>query len=86
MTAFGAELGVPQARRGECCPFEDDAVSDNGGRLFGKLTLLLGVSERYFATNSKMTPQTVAVTPAISCGLRSSLLRNTRLSSRVTNG
>jgi hypothetical protein len=31
MTAFGAELGVPQARRrGECCPFEDDAASDIG--------------------------------------------------------
>jgi hypothetical protein len=34
--------------------------------LFGKLTLLLDLSGRYFATNSKMAPQTAAATPAIS--------------------
>ena len=50
------------------------------------VTVLCDVSEYYYATNSKMTPQTVAVTPAISCGLRSSFLRNARLNSRVTNG
>jgi hypothetical protein len=53
--------------------------------LFGKLTLLREVSEYYYATNSKMTPQTVAVMPAISCGLRSSFLKNAWLRSRVSN-
>jgi len=52
----------------------------------GKLTLLRDVPECDYVTISKMTPQTVAVTPAISCGLRSSVFRNVRLSSRVTNG
>jgi hypothetical protein len=56
------------------------------GELFEELTLLRDVSMCYDVTSSNTTPQTVAVTPAISCGCRSSFLRNARLSSRVTNG
>ena len=54
MTGDGAEMPVLQApRRGNAAPYEDDATSDNG----------VGC---YYATNSKMTLQTVAVTPAMS--------------------